>query len=88
MPYIHGDLSDSSIKTKVLNDLQDKDLTLLAGGPPCQGFSIFGKRRFVNTKNYDPTKDPRNKLALLFWLRKGITAEWFVMENVIGFYHW
>ena len=41
----------------------DKEVDLIVGGPPCQGFSVFGKRRFINTQEYDPHTDPRNALA-------------------------
>ncbi len=86
LPYVNGDLADSDTKIRVLDRLKSKNLTLLAGGPPCQGFSIFGKRRFVNTKNYNPTKDPRNKLVFTFFdYVKELQPEWFVMENVAGF---
>lgn len=49
---------------------------MICGGPPCQGFSMAGKR--------DP-KDPRNKLFLEF-IRfiKVIQPKFFVMENVQG----
>jgi DNA (cytosine-5)-methyltransferase 1 len=84
--YVHGDLSDKSIKEKVLGSLKGKEITLLTGGPPCQGFSIFGKRRFINTKDYKPITDPRNKLVFTFWnYVKELRPEWVIMENVAGF---
>jgi len=51
-------------------------IDLICGGPPCQGFSMAGKR--------DP-KDPRNKLFLEFirFIRV-IQPKFFVMENVPG----
>ena len=56
------------------------------GGPPCQGFSIFGKRRFINTKNYDPSTDPRNKLVFTYIeYVKYFRPKWILMENVAGF---
>ena len=49
---------------------------LVVGGPPCQGFSMAGKR--------DP-KDPRNKLFLEFIRFIGvIKPKFFIMENVQG----
>lgn len=49
---------------------------LICGGPPCQGFSMAGKR--------DP-KDPRNKLFLEFVrFLNIIKPKFFVMENVVG----
>jgi DNA (cytosine-5)-methyltransferase 1 len=55
------------------------------GGPPCQGFSIFGRRRFVNTKGHRPEDDERNELALQY-MRLGLSLDPTVllMENVKG----
>jgi len=86
IPYIHGDLSNQKVKESLLNKLKRQKITLIAGGPPCQGFSIFGKRRFINTKNYDPKQDPRNKLVFTFFdYVKELKPDWFIMENVAGF---
>ena len=86
LDYVHGDLSDKKIKKELLNKLNGKKVDIIVGGPPCQGFSIFGKRRFINTKNYDPQTDPRNKLVFTFLdYVKEIKPDWFVMENVAGF---
>ncbi len=63
------------IEDKELEKFRGK-IDLIIGGPPCQGFSMAGKR--------DP-KDPRNKLFLEFirFLRV-IKPKFFVMENVQG----
>ena len=52
------------------------ELTVLLGGPPCQGFSTYGQR--------DPG-DPRNRLPEEY-LRflEALRPEAFVMENVLG----
>jgi DNA (cytosine-5)-methyltransferase 1 len=54
-----------------------KDVHIIVGGPPCQGFSTAGKRAL---------DDPRNKLVKEF-LRvvKVLMPDAFVMENVEGF---
>ena len=84
--YVHGDLSDKAIKKEVLAKLKGQKVNVVVGGPPCQGFSIFGKRRFINTRNYDPKTDPRNKLVFTFFdYVKALQPDWFVMENVAGF---
>lgn len=84
--YVHGDLSDKVVKKELLAKLEGKKVNVLVGGPPCQGFSIFGKRRFVNTRNYDPKTDPRNKLVFTFFdYVKALQPDWFIMENVAGF---
>lgn len=49
---------------------------LVVGGPPCQGFSLIGKRA---------VEDPRNSLVFDFHrLVVGLSARYFVMENVPG----
>ena len=56
--------------------LKDTKIDIIVGGPPCQGFSIAGKR---------DKKDPRNSLFMEFY--KYITyfkPKAFLMENVIG----
>jgi DNA (cytosine-5)-methyltransferase 1 len=54
----------------------DKELDLVVGGPPCQGFSLMGKRAF---------DDPRNQLVFAFARMVGaLKPRYFVMENVPG----
>lgn len=56
--------------------LGNRKIDVVVGGPPCQGFSLAGRR--------DP-KDPRNSLFMHFVRIVGILKpEWFVMENVTG----
>ena len=85
VPLIEDDIKN--ITTEILNKATNgENIDLVTGGPPCQGFSIFGKRRFVNTKGYEPQKDPRNKLVYEF-IRVVATLKpkFFLMENVKGF---
>lgn len=61
---------------KKLGDLKG-NVDLIAGGPPCQGFSPAGKR--------DPN-DPRNKLAEKYIeLVDLVRPKFLLMENVRGF---
>lgn len=79
---------DISLVTKEeLNTvLKGEKVDLVVGGPPCQGFSVFGKRRFVNTKDYNPHKDPRNYLVYQYIrLVEELKPKFFFMENVKGF---
>jgi DNA (cytosine-5)-methyltransferase 1 len=68
-----------SLKPKELLEacnLEPGELTLLAGGPPCQGFSTIGKRR---------KDDDRNELILTFPRYLGVLrSEAFLIENVPG----
>lgn len=54
-----------------------KDITLVCGGPPCQGFSMANRQRIID--------DPRNNLykAYLIFLKE-VRPLFFVMENVRG----
>lgn len=79
------DLSLKKNQDKIAQRLKKAKVDLVVGGPPCQGFSIFGKRRFVNTKNHDLKKDKRNDLVLAFAnIVVKSEANWFIMENVPG----
>jgi DNA (cytosine-5)-methyltransferase 1 len=54
----------------------DGQLDLIAGGPPCQGFSFIGKRL---------VDDTRNELVFHFFrLVSALRPRYFVMENVPG----
>jgi DNA (cytosine-5)-methyltransferase 1 len=85
IPFIHGDLSDIKIQKDLINTVGKKEVDIIVGGPPCQGFSMFGKRRFVTTKDYDPHTDQRNKLVFTYLeYVKYFKPKWFMMENVPG----
>jgi DNA (cytosine-5)-methyltransferase 1 len=56
--------------------LIDQQIDLVAGGPPCQGFSLIGHRQL---------SDSRNSLVFHFLrLVKELQPKYFVMENVPG----
>ncbi|MEM7555789.1 MAG: DNA cytosine methyltransferase [Cyanobacteria bacterium P01_A01_bin.84] len=59
-----------------LEKINSPEIHLVVGGPPCQGFSVAGKR--------DP-KDPRNRLFYEFIRIVSEVRPWYVvMENVPG----
>lgn len=79
------DLSIEKEKEEVIQELIKENVDFIVGGPPCQGFSIFGKRRFVNTKNHDLKLDKRNDLVFSFAdVVVKVKPNWFMMENVPG----
>lgn len=85
LPFTNADLSLKEARDAVARQFQGKSIGIVAGGPPCQGFSVFGKRRFVNTRNYDPAGDMRNQLIFAYFdLVSRIRPRWFIMENVPG----
>lgn len=79
------DLSTEENQILVAEKLKKAKVDLVVGGPPCQGFSMFGNRRFVNTKKHDLTQDQRNNLVYAF-ANIVVRSEtpWFIMENVPG----
>jgi DNA (cytosine-5)-methyltransferase 1 len=61
------------------------EIDVVFGGSPCQGFSLFGRRRFVNTQAHDLTSDPRNLLTLKYLdLATSLNPKVVVLENVKG----
>lgn len=71
-----GDITNVSYEEDIKPLIGDKKIDLIVGGPPCQGMSLSGPRKF---------DDPRNKLYLSYIrLVKEIQPIAFVIENVIG----
>lgn len=71
-----GDISKLDFSKDIKPLLKGKEIDVIIGGPPCQGFSISGFRNF---------NDPRNKLYLSY-IRfvKDIRPKFFIIENVPG----
>lgn len=85
IPFIEGDLSDPKVFENIKNRFGDQEIDLIVGGPPCQGFSSFGKRKRINIGGYDPHNDDRNKLVFTYLeYVKLFNPKWFLMENVKG----
>ena len=60
----------------VMNEIKEKNVDVIVGGPPCQGFSLAGRRN---------PKDARNQLPWQFieFVEK-IQPKMVLMENVVG----
>lgn len=83
--YNHPEVDPSQV---VLGDIQNFALTIqnytknepvsiICGGPPCQGFSLANQQRIID--------DPRNKLYKEFVNAvASVRPTFFVMENVVG----
>lgn len=68
------DLSGESIRRRA--DIGERDIDVLCGGAPCQGFSLMGRRAM---------DDPRNQLVFHFVrLVRELRPKYFVFENVKG----
>lgn len=66
----------SGDQIRQLANLQDSEIACVFGGPPCQGFSMIGRRVL---------DDPRNSLVMDFVrLVAELDAKTFVFENVKG----
>lgn len=64
------------LSSKSIIELKNKNIDLIAGGPPCQGFSMAGKRN---------KSDPRNELVWDFLdIVKEIKPKFILIENVLG----
>jgi len=76
-PIYHGDIGKLTVEECCeLAGVQPRELDILDGSPPCQGFSTAGKRDFG---------DDRNQLFREFVrLLQGLQPKVFVMENVSG----
>ena len=78
VPVYHGDIAKLSVEEcmKLAGLTQQGELDVLDGSPPCQGFSMAGKRNF---------SDDRNQLFHHYVrLLQGLQPKVFVMENVSG----
>ena len=86
VPYIDADISLKSTREIITKHLNGEKPFIVVGGPPCQGYSVFGKRRFINTRDYKPREDERNKLVFAFVdCVARLQPNWVIMENVSGF---
>jgi DNA (cytosine-5)-methyltransferase 1 len=82
LDYHRRDIRDPQLVRDLKRSLASRDLDgvdVVCGGPPCQGFALFGARRQA---------DPRNDLFLQYLKAiQALEPAYFVMENVPGFVH-
>lgn len=68
------DIKEEDIRKQTA--IGNREIDVVFGGPPCQGFSMMGKRAL---------DDPRNTLVFHFMrLVLELRPKYFVMENVLG----
>jgi DNA (cytosine-5)-methyltransferase 1 len=74
---LHADISEIGAEEITKNaTLKKGELAGVIGGPPCQGFSLIGRRDL---------SDPRNKMIWHFCrVVKELQPRFFIMENVPG----
>jgi DNA (cytosine-5)-methyltransferase 1 len=84
VPFVFGDLALGEVQDEVVH-IAGPEPFAVVGGPPCQGFSVFGKRRLVKD-DLNGRADPRNRLVLSFLDTVArLSPKWVVLENVPGF---
>ena len=72
-----GDITDAAVKEKVVSLSRKKCVNMIVGGPPCQGYSMKGKKLGLD--------DPRNFLFREYLdLVEKLQPDVFVIENVKG----
>ncbi|WP_069096847.1 DNA (cytosine-5-)-methyltransferase [Mesomycoplasma ovipneumoniae] len=72
---IYGDICNDDVKNEVIKASKQFGVNMIVGGPPCQGFSLKGKKLGLD--------DPRNFLFLEYVdIVKKIKPEVFIIENV------
>ncbi|WP_020558938.1 DNA cytosine methyltransferase [Thiofilum flexile] len=82
IPVLEADITHTTTADILaVAKLKPLEAALVVGGPPCQSFSLAGKRMGLN--------DPRGRLVLEFIrvVREALPAA-FVMENVKGMVNW
>ena len=73
---ICGDITSITYRKDIKSIIGDRKIDVIVGGPPCQGMSLSGPRKF---------DDPRNSLYLSYIrLVNEIKPKAFVIENVPG----
>lgn len=77
---IYGDITEESVKGLIIEKARKLRVNMIIGGPPCQGFSLKGKKLGMD--------DPRNFLFLEFYnIVVNVKPEIFVIENVKHLLH-
>ncbi len=72
---VFGDITDSEVKEAVISLCKKRGVNMIVGGPPCQGFSLKGKKLGL--------EDPRNYLFNEYLkFVEMLQPEVFVIENV------
>lgn len=72
-----GDITDSEIKKTIVEKSKKYNINMIIGGPPCQGFSLKGKKLGL--------EDPRNFLFKEYLnIVESVQPEIFIIENVMA----
>lgn len=76
LSILNGDITKEEIQNEIIRVGKEKNIDIICGGPPCQGFSVIGKRE---------DNDNRNELFLYYSkIVKNLKPKIIVFENVMG----
>jgi len=83
----HGEAIQCKVEelkvSTIMKKIGGREITVLAGGPPCQAFSTIACAKLKSMGRSTNTEHPLNKLYKEFFrLVKGLSPKFFVMENV------
>lgn len=70
------DIRDKNVKKELYQDLKEKEIDVICGGFPCQGFSLSGNRVVTDERN--------NLYKEMLEIVKKIKPKFVIMENVVG----
>lgn len=70
------DIRDKNVKNELYQDLKEKEIDVICGGFPCQGFSLSGNRVVTDERN--------NLYKEMLEIVKKIKPKFVIMENVVG----
>lgn len=72
---------NSKIHSAINQQINDKEIDLIIGGPPCQAYSLVGRAR----DKHSMARDPRNYLYVQYArYLETYNPKMFVFENVLG----
>lgn len=74
--FLCKDITDENFLSRLKEEIGDKRIDVICGGPPCQSFSLAGKRRKHDKKD--------NLFSKYLEIIKHYRPKYFVMENVKG----
>ncbi len=74
--FLRQDITELDFLKNLLSKIGDKSIDVVCGGPPCQSFSLAGKRRKFDKKD--------DLFSHYLQVIKRLQPKYFVMENVKG----
>lgn len=74
--FLRQDITDPDFVENLLGKIKGKKVDVICGGPPCQSFSLAGKRKKFDKKD--------NLFSHYLEVIKILRPKYFVMENVKG----